>query len=129
MSVAPLLSYEALGQAGRVRLVLTPVGRGVVLALHGSWHEALPPADADKVLAAIAAARPAGLGVDLSACPHLASVALGFLVLSWQEAHAAGARTGVVCAQPKVEAMLKILGLNQFLRAVRTPADLAIALA
>ena len=121
---APLIRYDAMGQAGRVALELRQRPLGVLLTMQGAWHDAVPAATVLEIQQAIAAARPGALGVDLSGCSHMSSVTLGFLVVVWQTAQSAGAGRAAILATPKVGTVLKLIGLHQFFAPVRSRAEL-----
>jgi anti-anti-sigma regulatory factor len=128
--VSPLpIVHEAIGPQGPVRLELRSHGRGVILSLDGAWHEAIPDAVVRRIQAALQEAKPQAVAVDLARCTHLVSVALGFLVLFYQAATAAGSAKAHICAPAKIATLIRILGLGSFFQSVATPAELEKALA
>ncbi len=128
MSALPIV-HEAIGPQGPVRLELRAHGRGVILVLEGAWHEAIPDPVVRRIQAALQEAKPRAIAVDLARCTHLVSVALGFLVLFYQAAAAAGSTAAHVCAPAKIATLIRILGLGSFFQPVATPADLERVLA
>ncbi len=109
-----LASCGGAEYGARFEMHLERRGQGPTLVIRGSLIQDIPDGFADRVKAALHHLKAHETFIDLLRCENVASTALAFLVHFHRVSTAAGAQQVVIQhPQPRVLALLKLLGLHE----------------
>ena len=113
----PSLPIEDTGTDFDARFAWTFTSRDdcLVLALIGRIGNPPSPTFTEQVERVLAARRPDRLLIELDACQHIASGALGYLVRFFRAATAHGGQVLGVGANRHVRGLIGVLGIDSFL--------------
>ena len=100
------------------------------LIIQGSTSSAIPDEFTNAISRLFTELKPSRAVIDLTACPHLASVMLALLVFYQKHAEEHGAgKVLILGANPRIATMIRMIGMADFFTLVPDEKTLGVLLA